>query len=200
MRVSSRLRSLRRKTNAGLRFLEDALAGTATPLNWLLVCATKIEFSFLNVNLMVPAIHPTIFSREETIWGSKRQNLHHGLSRMDDMAKDKSSPVESPRALEAGRIERAGNSDSIGRPLRPSEIGFVGLGHMGTAMAANLAIAGYRVIAYVRRPEQTSRLMSLGLQPTTDISQLFDCKVVISMLPDDAAARDVVLGRSELGC
>ena len=35
------------------------------------------------------------------------------------------------------------------------QIGFVGLGHMGTAMAANLAADGHRVIAYVRRPNST---------------------------------------------
>jgi phosphoglycerate dehydrogenase-like enzyme len=34
--------------------------------------------------------------------------------------------------------------------LDKGEIGFVGLGHMGTAMAANLAAGGHRVTAYVR--------------------------------------------------
>ncbi|MEA2992018.1 MAG: hypothetical protein QOD40_938 [Alphaproteobacteria bacterium] len=80
-----------------------------------------------------------------------------------------------------------------------AEIGFVGLGHMGTAMAANLAAAGYRVIAYVRRPDQMDRLVALGLNPTTEIGKLFDCEIVISMLPDDAAACEVVLGREDLG-
>ena len=70
---------------------------------------------------------------------------------------------------------------------------------MGTAMAANLAAAGRRVIAYVRRPEQMGKLVALGLKPTTDITNLFDCEVVISMLPDDDAVRDVVLGRADLG-
>jgi 3-hydroxyisobutyrate dehydrogenase-like beta-hydroxyacid dehydrogenase len=79
------------------------------------------------------------------------------------------------------------------------EIGFVGLGHMGTAMAANLAAAGRRVIAFVRRPEQMGKLVALGLRPTTDITKLFDCEVVISMLPDDDAVRDVVFGRAALG-
>jgi 3-hydroxyisobutyrate dehydrogenase-like beta-hydroxyacid dehydrogenase len=79
------------------------------------------------------------------------------------------------------------------------EIGFVGLGHMGTAMAANLAAAGYRVTAYVRRPDQMDKLIALGLKPTTEITDLFEREVVISMLPDDTAVRDVVLGREDLG-
>jgi 3-hydroxyisobutyrate dehydrogenase-like beta-hydroxyacid dehydrogenase len=74
------------------------------------------------------------------------------------------------------------------------EIGFIGLGHMGTAMAANLASAGRPVIAYVRRADQVARLEELGLRPTTDIGDLLDCEVVISMLPDDDAVREVVFG------
>ena len=73
---------------------------------------------------------------------------------------------------------------------KPSLVGFVGLGRMGAAMAANLAAAGYRVIAYVRRPDQMDKLAALGLEPTTNIADLFDCEVVISMLPDDTAVRD----------
>jgi 3-hydroxyisobutyrate dehydrogenase-like beta-hydroxyacid dehydrogenase len=77
------------------------------------------------------------------------------------------------------------------------EIGFVGLGHMGTAMAVNLAAAGRRVIAYVRRPDRIGELAALGLRPTTDIGDLLDCELVISMLPDDDAVREVVFGRSD---
>src|SRR5476651_638473 len=95
------------------------------------------------------------------------------------------------------RASEAGSSD--GRLRVQCEIGFVGLGHMGTAMAANLAAAGFHVMAYVRRPEEMDKLVALSLKPTTDISNLFDCEVVISMVPDDAAVRDVVFGREDLG-
>jgi 3-hydroxyisobutyrate dehydrogenase-like beta-hydroxyacid dehydrogenase len=80
-----------------------------------------------------------------------------------------------------------------------TEIGFIGLGHMGTAMAANLSGAGYRVTAYVRHPDQIENLAALGLESNTEIASVFDCGVVISMLPDDAAVRDVVFGRQDLG-
>jgi 3-hydroxyisobutyrate dehydrogenase-like beta-hydroxyacid dehydrogenase len=36
------------------------------------------------------------------------------------------------------------------------------------------------------------RIVALGLKATTDISKLFHCDVVISMLPDDNVVRDVV--------
>jgi 3-hydroxyisobutyrate dehydrogenase-like beta-hydroxyacid dehydrogenase len=67
---------------------------------------------------------------------------------------------------------------------------------MGTAMAVNLAAAGRRVLAHVRRTDRIGQLEALGLRPTTDIGDLLDCELVISMLPDDAAVREVVFGRS----
>jgi 3-hydroxyisobutyrate dehydrogenase-like beta-hydroxyacid dehydrogenase len=90
-------------------------------------------------------------------------------------------------------------SSSAGGKRLQGDIGFIGLGRMGTVMAANLAGSGQRVIAYVRRPERMGKLMALGLKPTTDLGDLFDCEVVISMLPDDTTVRDIVLGRNEVG-
>jgi 3-hydroxyisobutyrate dehydrogenase-like beta-hydroxyacid dehydrogenase len=93
----------------------------------------------------------------------------------------------------------SGAAPPSGGPPLSGDIGFVGLGHMGTAMAANLAADGYRAMAYVRHPEQMDKLVALGLKPTTNIADLFDREVIISMLPDDDAVRDVVLGREDLG-
>ena len=115
------------------------------------------------------------------------------------MFKDQSnSSLAGPETSEAVSLRQRGGSGSNGRTPVQGEIGFVGLGHMGTAMAANLAAAGRRVIAYVRRPQQMGKLVALGLNPTTDIAKLFDCEVVISMLPDDAAVRDVVFGEESV--
>jgi 3-hydroxyisobutyrate dehydrogenase-like beta-hydroxyacid dehydrogenase len=79
------------------------------------------------------------------------------------------------------------------------DVGFVGLGRMGTEMAGNLAAAGRQVIAYVRRAERIGELAALGLRPTTEIADLFDCSIVISMLPDDGAVREIVFGREDFG-
>ena len=94
-------------------------------------------------------------------------------------------------------------ADQVSRSSRraPIEgrIGFVGLGHMGTAMAANLVAAGRTVIGYVRRSEQAGNLMTLGLKATTNLIDVFDCEIVVSMLPDDHAVREVVYGQADLG-
>lgn len=109
------------------------------------------------------------------------------------------SPVPNPGALKAApHAQRCGSGVDDHPPIQ-GEIGFVGLGRMGTAMAANLAAAGFRVRAYVRRPNQMGKLVALGLMPTTDITKLFGCEVVISVLPDDDAVRDIVFGRESLG-
>jgi len=78
-------------------------------------------------------------------------------------------------------------------------IGFIGLGRMGTAMATNLVNSGRHVRAYVRHADRLGELIARGLQPSTDITDLFECSIVISMLPDDKAVREVVLGRSGIG-
>ena len=96
------------------------------------------------------------------------------------------------------QIADRGSKSTAARSPVASDIGFVGLGRMGTAMAANLAASGRRVIAYVRRPDQIGKLEALGLRPTTDISDLFHCEVVISMLPDDDAVHEIVFGRGEM--
>ena len=77
--------------------------------------------------------------------------------------------------------------------------GFVGLGRMGTAMAANLAAAGRQVVAYVRHQDRMNKLAELGLESTTDITDLFDCEIVVSMLPDDDAVLDAAFGRAGSG-
>jgi 3-hydroxyisobutyrate dehydrogenase-like beta-hydroxyacid dehydrogenase len=91
------------------------------------------------------------------------------------------------------------SEDPSRRPPVLGEIGFVGLGHMGTAMAANLAAAGRKVIAYVRRPDQVGKLEALRIRTTMDIDDLSACEVVISMLPDDDAVREIVFGRRDIG-
>jgi 3-hydroxyisobutyrate dehydrogenase-like beta-hydroxyacid dehydrogenase len=108
-------------------------------------------------------------------------------------------PPELPGAAETINFEQRSYSGSDIRPPGAGGVGFIGLGRMGTAMAANLAAGGARVIAYVRRPEQIDKLAALGLKPTTKIADLFDCEVVVTMLPDDSAVREIVFGREEIG-
>src|ERR1700742_3382458 len=96
--------------------------------------------------------------------------------------------LSSPPPAESGF-----DTDGASRP-QPMKIGFIGLGHMGSVMAANLAAVGYGVNAYVRRKEQIEPLQSRGVKATPSRKDLFDSEIVISMLPDDDAVRDVFFG------
>jgi 3-hydroxyisobutyrate dehydrogenase-like beta-hydroxyacid dehydrogenase len=112
---------------------------------------------------------------------------------------DSNSSLASAVAPETAATEQRAIFGSSGRLQQLGDVGFVGLGRMGTAMAANLAASGGQVIAYVRHPDQIERLKALSLEPTTDFTKLFKCKVVISMLTDDDAAREIVFGRKDTG-
>jgi 3-hydroxyisobutyrate dehydrogenase-like beta-hydroxyacid dehydrogenase len=115
------------------------------------------------------------------------------------MPKDEfNSPPSCPVSAAAPLGQRVDSGPKSRLPAQDA-VGFVGLGHMGAAMAANLAAAGRRVVAYVRRADQIGKLAALGLKPTTDITDLFDCDVVITMLPDDDAVLDAAFGRTDPG-
>src|SRR3984957_16159916 len=104
-------------------------------------------------------------------------------------------------ASETSTRVRAGRSNlTVIRSSALTEIGFVGLGRMGAAMAANLAAEGRQIIAYVRRRDQIDALAAPGLRPTANIGGLLHCDVVISMLPDDSAVHEIVLGRGKFDC
>lgn len=70
------------------------------------------------------------------------------------------------------------------------DVGFIGLGNMGLAMARNIARAGHRVRAWNRtsRPGDAE-----GLERVATARAAFDADVVFTMLSDDAALRAAVL-------
>jgi 3-hydroxyisobutyrate dehydrogenase-like beta-hydroxyacid dehydrogenase len=76
------------------------------------------------------------------------------------------------------------------------KIGFIGLGQMGTGMAANLLKAGYEVSVYNRTAGKTENLVRMGAKTPGDISTVRLCDVVITMLANDEALESVVFGNS----
>ena len=66
------------------------------------------------------------------------------------------------------------------------DVGFIGMGRMGRAMAANLARAGHTVRAWNRSPEAARGLD--GVTPVASAAEAFAGDAVVTMLADDAAA------------
>lgn len=76
-----------------------------------------------------------------------------------------------------------------------STIGFIGLGIMGSPMAAHLAQAGHRVIGYNRSLERTAALVEAGgLAADSIAAAVADAEVVAVMVPDSPDVRDVLAG------
>ncbi len=71
------------------------------------------------------------------------------------------------------------------------DIGFIGLGSMGGAMALNLVNAGHRVRVWNRSPEAAKAIE--GAVPVGSPREAFAGDAVMTMLADDAAVRSVIL-------
>ena len=74
------------------------------------------------------------------------------------------------------------------------KVGFIGLGHMGSGMAASLLQAGHEVTVYNRTPEKAEPLREKGAKVAQSISDACKGDAVITMLADDHAVEDVVFG------
>lgn len=74
------------------------------------------------------------------------------------------------------------------------KVGFVGLGQMGSGMAANLLKAGHDLTVYNRTPEKAQPLLAAGATLAARVSDVCDAAAVFTMLADDKAVEDVTLG------
>jgi 3-hydroxyisobutyrate dehydrogenase len=78
-----------------------------------------------------------------------------------------------------------------------NEVAILGLGTMGTGMAANLLKANFSLSVYNRTPAKAQTLIDAGARfASTPAEAAKDASVIISMLADDAASRAVWLGEN----
>jgi 3-hydroxyisobutyrate dehydrogenase-like beta-hydroxyacid dehydrogenase len=74
------------------------------------------------------------------------------------------------------------------------KVGFIGLGHMGAAMAGSLLKAGHEVTVYNRTPAKAEALVAQGAKAALNVSGVCGGDAVQTMLSNDAAVEDVVFG------
>ncbi len=73
-----------------------------------------------------------------------------------------------------------------------SKFGFLGLGIMGSAMAANLVRAGFEVVVWNRNPDKCAPLVAAGARQGGSPRQVVEeCPLTFAMLADPAAAEAV---------
>ena len=73
------------------------------------------------------------------------------------------------------------------------DIGFIGLGHMGSAIAGRFLQANHKVRVWNRSPEGARKVGEAGAQVVASPDEAFKGDVVFSMLGDDNALRAVLL-------
>ena len=72
------------------------------------------------------------------------------------------------------------------------KVGFIGLGNMGSGMAASLLKAGHQVVVYNRTPAKAQPLIDQGARLATTIADACHGDAVFTMLADDSALESVV--------
>ncbi|MGO9717702.1 MAG: NAD(P)-dependent oxidoreductase [Steroidobacteraceae bacterium] len=74
------------------------------------------------------------------------------------------------------------------------KLGFIGLGHMGAAMAANLVRTGHDLTVFNRSPGRSGALVDLGARDAATLAEACAGDAVITMLADDDAVSGIALG------
>jgi 3-hydroxyisobutyrate dehydrogenase-like beta-hydroxyacid dehydrogenase len=102
-------------------------------------------------------------------------------------------------------VTAAAQADAISAPSEEEEdmkqkIGFMGLGIMGTPMAANLLKAGYPVMVYNRSPEKAEPLVKQGAGLASNPENLAKAaEVVIAMVTGPEALSALLWGENGAG-
>ncbi len=74
-----------------------------------------------------------------------------------------------------------------------TRVGFIGIGTMGTPMAANLARKGFAVTLYDTAPGRAAQVAGeLGCASAATLAGLGECEVVVTMLPDGKVVQEVL--------
>jgi 3-hydroxyisobutyrate dehydrogenase-like beta-hydroxyacid dehydrogenase len=74
------------------------------------------------------------------------------------------------------------------------DMGVIGVGNMGSGMAANLLGAGHRVTVYNRSPDKVDALVARGARAAATVADACAGEAVVSMLANDAAVEAVTFG------
>jgi 3-hydroxyisobutyrate dehydrogenase-like beta-hydroxyacid dehydrogenase len=78
------------------------------------------------------------------------------------------------------------------------KVGFIGLGAMGSGIAANIIAAGHQVVAWNRSPEPLHALVAKGATPAGAPVETLAADCLFTMLANDDAFRDLGLDGSLL--
>src|SRR5258705_10548798 len=88
----------------------------------------------------------------------------------------------------------------LASPKPKAKVGVIGLGIMGSAMAANLVSSGFRVVGYDVLPDAGRQLRRAGGEPAKDVRGVADAAaIIITSLPSAAALIQVASEIAQFG-
>jgi 3-hydroxyisobutyrate dehydrogenase-like beta-hydroxyacid dehydrogenase len=124
-----------------------------------------------------------------------------GLSQANSRLRQRYSESVRERAARQASHTAAQSRDLLPHPngsriKQITKVGFIGLGHMGSAMAGRLVQAGHEVTVYNRTASKAQALIDQGAHLAARIADACKGDVVITMLADDGAVEEVVFGES----
>ena len=108
------------------------------------------------------------------------------------MAQNPTSQDSGPTSQNPQTVAPTHEHSANGRAMK---VGFIGLGHMGAGMATNLLTAGHQVTVYNRTPAKADELIAKGAIAAASIADACRGDAVVTMLANDEAVENVVLGR-----
>lgn len=73
------------------------------------------------------------------------------------------------------------------------DVGLIGLGGMGAAMAARLLAAGHRVLVWNRSQEPVEKLRAKGAVPVSNPAEAFQGEAAVTMLASDGVIENVLI-------
>jgi 3-hydroxyisobutyrate dehydrogenase-like beta-hydroxyacid dehydrogenase len=80
----------------------------------------------------------------------------------------------------------------------PMNIGMIGLGKMGSAIAGNLLSSGHKMRVWNRSPGPVKELVAKGAEAAAQPAELAQVDFLLTMLADDAATRSVIVDQGVL--
>jgi 3-hydroxyisobutyrate dehydrogenase-like beta-hydroxyacid dehydrogenase len=94
--------------------------------------------------------------------------------------------------MSSGNTKAAAPTERASGKSNHLSVGFIGLGHMGVGMAANVLQAGHKVTVYNRTPSKADGLIAQGAKPATNVAEACASNIVVTMLANDDAVESVV--------
>src|SRR5262245_34192439 len=108
--------------------------------------------------------------------------------------------LRSRQGTRRASARQAASSPRKNKRSSREAVGVIGLGIMGSAIAANLVRAGYRVAGYDVLPEAARRLKREGAEPVDDVRVVADAATtIITSLPSANALMQVATELAQFG-